>query len=189
MQQSNGIAANAAAHRGSSWVRLKFLPLDWAVDTMVGVAQIDELLKTSCGLECCHIDIKSGYRHQRGGSGPKYAYAYIQVGHLEDATTAINRMSIQVLQGTKVRAALQKPGHPKAHSGSGPMAVVAREQPGKHQGQVQQTGPQGKVDLPCPSGLTRGNPTHRDSDNTPHLAWEDQGVCVISSEANRPPIQ
>ena len=163
-------------------MRLKFLPLDWAVDTMVRAAQIGELLKASCGLECCHIDIMSGYRHQRGGSGPTYAYAYIQVEHLEDAMAVVSRMSIQVLQGTRVRAALKKPGHPKARSQSDLVPAVPPGQRGELQGQIQQTGPQGEIDLPCTSGLMKDNRTHKDSDGTPHMAWGDQYVWVISSE-------
>ena len=64
-QQAKIMASKGAAQCEGNWVRLKFLPLEWAVDTMVGLAQIGELLKTSCGLECRHIDITSGYRHQR----------------------------------------------------------------------------------------------------------------------------
>ena len=77
------MASKTAAQCEGNWVRLKFLPLEWAVDTMVGSAQIAELLKTSCGLECRRIDIMHGYRHQQGGLGPMYAYAYIQVEHQE----------------------------------------------------------------------------------------------------------
>ena len=47
MQQTNGMASDTAAHREGNWVRLKFLPLEWAMDNMVGLAQIGELLKTS----------------------------------------------------------------------------------------------------------------------------------------------
>ena len=94
----------------------------------------------------------------------------------------VSRMSIQVLQGTRVRAALKKPGHPKARSQSGLVPVVAPGQRGELQGQFQQTGPQGKFDLTCPSGLTRGNP-HTEIQIT-RRTWHGKtmGVCIISSE-------
>ena len=158
MERSNGGVTGMAAHQVGSWVRLKFLPVDWAVNTKYGTTQIDELLKTSCGLEACHIDIKSGYKHQHGGSGPSYAYAFIQVAHVEDAITVVSRMSVQVLHGMKVMAALHRPGHPGGHSMGGPMAAVLQMQPEQPQVQVRQEGPQGEVDLPRPSGLTMGNP-------------------------------
>ena len=119
MQKTRDTASDTVAQCQGNWVRLKFLPLEWAVDTMVGSDHIAELLRTSCGLECRHIDITNGYRHQRGGLGPTYAYAYIQVEHLEDAEAVVRRMSIQLIQGTRVRATLKAPGHPKTYSQEG----------------------------------------------------------------------
>ena len=104
----------------------------------------------------------------------------------------VSRMSIQVLQGTRVRAALKKPGHPKARSQSDLVPAVPPGQRGELQGQIQQTGPQGEIDLPCTSGLMKENRTHKDSDGTPHLAW---GTSMYGSFHLRrkmvsgPPIQ
>ena len=182
MQLTKVTASNTVAHRQGNWVRLKFLPLEWAVDTVVGSAQIAELLRTSCGLECRHIDITSGYRHQRGGLGPTYAYAYIQVEHLEDAMAVVGRMSIQLLQGTRVRATLKVPGHPKTYSQECLVPAGDPGQQGELQGQARRPDRRWKSDLPCSSGLNKENHAHKDSDGKPHTAWEDECVWVFSSE-------
>ena len=134
------------------------------MDTMVGSDHIAELLRTSCGLECRHIDITNGYRHQRGGLGPTYAYAYIQVEHLEDAEAVVRRMSIQLIQGTRVPATLRAPGHPKTYSQEGFVPAGDPGQQGEHQGQARRPDRRWKSDLPCSSGLNKENHAHKDSD-------------------------
>ena len=176
------MASNTAAQCEGNRVRLKFLPLEWAVDTMVGSAQIAELLKTSCGLECRRIDITNGYRHQQGGLGPMYAYAYIQVEHLEDAIAVVSRMSVQLLQGTRVRATLKEPGHPKTYGQGGLTPTGDPGQRREPQGKSQRQKQRGKSDLPCSSGLREENHAQKDSDGTPYTAWEDECVWVFSSE-------
>ena len=176
MQQTKVTASNTVAHRQGNWVRLKFLPLEWAVDTMVGSAQIAELLRTSCGLECRHVDITSGYRHQRGGSGPTYAYAYIQVEHLEDAMAVVSRMSIKLLQGTRVRATLKEPGHPKTYSQGGLVPTGDPGQRGEPRGKLSDQDVEGKVISRAPVG-SRRKTTHIKTQMI-HRTWHGRmNVC------------
>ena len=182
VQEAKGTASDAIPQCQSSWVRLKFLPLEWAVDTTVGLDSIAELLRASCGLECHHIDITSGYRHQRGRLGPTYAYAYIKVTHREDAETVVRRMSAQLIQGTRVRATIKAPGHTKVYGQGESVLAGSTGQCARTQAQVKCPDRRWKSDLPCPSGLNKMNLTCGDSETHPHGAWEDDCVWVISSE-------
>ena len=62
-----------------------------------------DLLANSCGLQECEVDIREGYAHQQGTTGPRYAYAHVRTAHPEDDAMVVSRISQQVMQGTRVK--------------------------------------------------------------------------------------